>query len=291
MVLEVPRAKGAGDRLPKALSAGAELAKGSSARGQLPKGSSVDRGLAKASDASIAGGWRVLVPGPIGDADAALAFVDACGFCTTGPVPGIDLPNLADALNATAFSVWYSAWGWKDDLHFDKRLYYGRLIRAQPTFISLDYLPDFIAALGGRGQEVERDPERLYQAGRLSREAFVLYQYLVEHPEQSSRDLRARTGLRHAGAAAERAVHELQRRFLICKVDLTGRTRGTYSYVWDLAERFFTDAFEQARGTAPSVARGRIRERLEGFGIKSTPALEARLFLWQPSPTLERGEP
>jgi len=47
---------------------------------------------------------------------------------------------------------------------------------------------------------------------------------------------------------------------------------------------FFTDAFEEARGTAPSVARGRIRERLEGFGIKSTPALEARLFLWPPLP-------
>ena len=226
------------------------------------------------------GGWQRLIPGAIADPDTALAFVDACGFCTTGPVPGIDLPNLADALHTSAFGVWYSAWSWKDDLHFEKRLYYARLVRAQPTFISCDYLPDFIAALGGRGQEVERDPERLYRAGRLSREAFALYQYLLEHPEQPSRELRVRTGMRHAGAAAERALQELQRRFLICKVDLTGRTRGTYSYVWDLAERFWPEAFETARRTAPSVARGRIRERLELFGIRPTPALESRLFLW-----------
>jgi hypothetical protein len=225
-------------------------------------------------------GWRALLPGPIVDPDSATAFVDACGFCTAGPVPGIDLPNLADALNTTPFSVWYSAWGWKDDLHFEQRLYYARLVRSQPTFISPDYLADFIAALGGRGQEVERDPERLYSLGRLSREAFVLYRYLVDHPSQPSRELRARTGLRHSGPAVERALLELQRRFLICKVDLTGRTRGTYSYIWDLAERFWPSAFDEARGTSPSIARGRIRERLHAFGVTSTPALEARLFLW-----------
>lgn len=230
-------------------------------------------------------GWRGLLPGPIVDPDSAVAFVDACGFCTAGPVPGLDLPNLADALNTTAFSVWYSAWGWKDDLHFDQRLYYARLVRSQPTFIAVEYLPDFIAALGGRGLEIERDPERLYPLGRLSREAFVLFQYLVEHPAQPSRELRARTGLRNAGPAAERALLELQRRFLICKVDLTGRTRGTYSYVWDLAERFWPTAFDDARGTLPRVARARIRDRLHAFGIKSTSALEARLFLWTPLST------
>ncbi|HEY3061187.1 MAG TPA: hypothetical protein VGL99_19650 [Chloroflexota bacterium] len=225
-------------------------------------------------------GWRGLVPERIVGPDGATAFVDACGFCTAGPVPGLDLPNLAEALNTTAFGVWYSAWGWKDDLHFDRRLYYARLVRGQPTFVSVDYLPDFIAALGGRGLEIERDPDRLYPLGRLSREAFIMYQFIAEHPALPSRELRSRTGLRNAGPAAERALLELQRRFLICKVDLTGRTRGTYSYVWDLAERFWPSAFEEARGTLPSVARGRIRERLQAFGITSTPALEARLFLW-----------
>jgi hypothetical protein len=73
---------------------------------------------------------------------------------------------------------------------------------------------------------------------------------------------------------------ELQRRFLICKVDLTGRTRGVYSYVWDLAERFWLQAFVDARHTMPSAARSKIRGQLHEFGIVPGPQLERHLFLW-----------
>jgi hypothetical protein len=68
---------------------------------------------------------------------------------------------------------------------------------------------------------------------------------------------------------------------LICKVDLTGRTRGTYSYVWDLAERFWPEEFAEARRTPVVAARANIRERLRSFGIEPTAALEAKLFLWR----------
>ena len=142
--------------------------------------------------------WLADLPGPIADADSLVRFVDEFGFCTTAPVPRLDLPNLADALNTSPFHVWDHAWGWKDDLHFERRLYYAHVVRGQPTFISADYLPDFIAALAGRGREMERDPEQLYHAGRISRDAFAVYQYLLEHPAQPSRELRARAGLRHA---------------------------------------------------------------------------------------------
>ena len=50
--------------------------------------------------------------------------------------------------------------------------------------------------------------------------------------------------------ATQRALVELQHRFLVCKVDLTGWTRGTYSYVWDLAERFWPQAFVNAHQTS-----------------------------------------
>jgi hypothetical protein len=144
-------------------------------------------------------------------------------------------------------------------------------------------LPDFIAALGGPGQERERDPARLYLDGRLSREAKTIYDVLTQHPALSTGELRRRAGLAAKGAttAAERALVELQRRLIICKVDLTGRTRGTYSYVWDLADRFWPDAFVDARRTTVIAARANIRERLRTFGLEPTPALEARLFLWR----------
>ncbi len=73
---------------------------------------------------------------------------------------------------------------------------------------------------------------------------------------------------------------ELQRRFLVCKVDLTGRTRGTYSYVWDLAERFWPQAFVDARHTTPLAARSNIRGQLRKFGLVESSQLEQRLVLW-----------
>jgi hypothetical protein len=61
---------------------------------------------------------------------------------------------------------------------------------------------------------------------------------------------------------------------------LTGKTRGTYSYIWDLAERFWPQAFADARHTTPLAARSNIRGQLREFGLLESPQLEQRLFLW-----------
>ena len=116
-------------------------------------------------------GWHALIPGPITGPKEALAFVNACGFCTWGPVPRLSFPNLAEAMGESATSVLDRTWSWKDDLHFAQKLYCGKIIVGQPSFLSSDYLPDFIAALAGRGLEQERDVTRLYFDGRLSGEA------------------------------------------------------------------------------------------------------------------------
>jgi hypothetical protein len=63
-------------------------------------------------------------------------------------------------------------------------------------------------------------------------------------------------------------------------VDLTGRTRGTSSSIWDLAERFWPQAFADARHTAPLAARSQIRGQLQTFGLVSNAQVEQRLFLW-----------
>jgi hypothetical protein len=221
--------------------------------------------------------WRRAIRGP---SDAA-RFVQTFGFCTWGPLPGLAFPNLAQAMGETASSVLGRTWFWKDDLHIQRRVFYGKIIAGAPTFIAPDYLPDFVAALGGRAQSGERDVAYLYREGRISHLAHAVHASLVTQPAQPTRALRRASGARGA-AGWERALVELQRRFVICKVDLTGRTRGTYSYVWDLADRFWPDAFAEARGTAPGAARSRIRGRLSEFGLLPSPGLEAKLFLWQP---------
>ena len=46
-------------------------------------------------------------------------------------------------------NVMEQTWLWKDDVHLEKRLYYGKIIRGQPSFIAPEFLPDFVAGLGG----------------------------------------------------------------------------------------------------------------------------------------------
>lgn len=228
-------------------------------------------------------GWRTHFLRPVLTPDDAAAFVAAVGFCTWTPLSGLDFPNLAAAVGGATGSVYERTWFWKDDLHFARRVFYGKIVAGRPSFIAPEFLPSFIAALDGPGQEAERDPDRLYREGRLSREAYTIYSYLLAHPSQPTRDLR-RGGRLHEksmAAATERALTELQRRFLVCKVGLTGRTRGTYSYIWDLAERFWPEAFREASSITIAAARAHIRERLRSFGIDPERALEAKLFLWK----------
>ncbi len=77
----------------------------------------------------------------------AEVFVKSLGFCTWAPIPGRSFPNLADAMGETAWSVMGRTWYWKDDVHFQRRLYYAKVIAGQPSFIAPDYLPDFVAGL------------------------------------------------------------------------------------------------------------------------------------------------
>lgn len=227
--------------------------------------------------------WRAMIPRAIQGPDDAIAMIETLGFCTWGPVARLDFPNLADAMGETALSVLDHTWSWKDDLHFERRLYYGKIIAGQPTFLSPDFLPVFIAALAGPGLERERDYLQMFLDGRLSREAKTIYEYLDEHAAQPTRALRrgARLYEKSLKTVTERALAELQRRFLVCKVDLTGRTRGTYSYVWDLAERFWPEAFEIAAQMEVEEARERIRGQLRACGIEPDAVLEQRLFLWR----------
>ena len=120
---------------------------------------SCEKGAGKMKEA---GGWHALIPGQITRPEGALAFLNACGFCTWGPVPRLSFPNLAEAMGETATSVLDRTWSWKDDLHFEQKLHYCKIIAGQPSFLAPDHLPDFISALAGRGLEHERDVSRLY---------------------------------------------------------------------------------------------------------------------------------
>jgi hypothetical protein len=190
-------------------------------------------------------------------------------------VPHLPFPNLAQAMGETAASVLERTWSWKDDLHFAQQLYYGKIIAGQPSFLAPDYLPDFIAALAGRGMEHERDATGLYFDGRLSSEAKAIYDWLLDHPAQPTRELRRGTRLGDTSKklATERALVELQ----------SGSDGSHARHVLlrlGLAERFWPQVFVDASHTSPTAARSNIRGQLREFGLAPSPQLEQRLFLW-----------
>src|SRR5258708_20773486 len=139
----------------------------------------------------------------------------------------------SEAMWETAASDLVRPWTWIGVLHFAQQLCYGKIIAVQLSFLASDCLPDFISALAGHGLEHERDVTRLYFDGRLSGEAKTIYDWLLDHPAQPTRELRrgTRLGDKSKKLATERALVDLQRRFLVCKVDLTGRTRGCAGYL------------------------------------------------------------
>src|SRR5437016_1476059 len=46
--------------------------------------------------------WQTLIPRPIEGPDDAVAMIEKLGFCTWGPIPRLNFPNLADAMGETA---------------------------------------------------------------------------------------------------------------------------------------------------------------------------------------------
>jgi len=84
---------------------------------------------------------------------AARAFVDEVGFCFLFGERGIEIPTLWGAICGADRPVprhhddadLGRAWNWKDSLPARGEVFYGKLLRAKPTLVSLALLPTFYA--------------------------------------------------------------------------------------------------------------------------------------------------
>ena len=211
---------------------------------------------------------------------AALAFVDRVGFCyafTGGPG---GLPGLFDVLATRSIDrKWEWAWQWKDDLASDKKLFYGKVIRRKPTYVSLRYVPYFYALTGNVG--AHDDHLQAYREGRLSLLAKDIYEYLRAHGTCSTWTLRrlfvTRGGV---GAAFHRALADLQNHLLIGKV--AESKGGTYSFIWDTFDRWLPQSIRTAARITGAQAAAHILARY----LQTTGAIPvsqiARLFDWPP---------
>lgn len=222
------------------------------------------------------GDWRAKCPGRVATEDQFVEFLDAVGVCLWKPLARTNMPNLTEMMDVPSNKVMEVTWFWKDDLHEQKRLFYGKLFGGNASFVSMRFLPAVIAAHG------DVDPHNLHEEGRLTDSALRIYETLKEHHDLPTRDLRHHARL--SGTSDKKlfddAILSLSALFLVCKVGITGRTRGTYSYRWGLVEDWIPETLSEAAKLRPLEAAVSVVNHLNGLKAGLTPEHWRRLFGW-----------
>jgi hypothetical protein len=200
--------------------------------------------------------------------EAFLDYLNTVGLCAWQRQKRF--PTLSSLEEASGWShgdLFNNTWFWKDDLHIEKKLVYGQyLAGGHPAFIASDLLPALIASQG------DIDPRDLYEKNRLSRVALTLYEHVERHGDTPKNQLPY-----PPNTSQTPPLVQLQQLFLLTKVGLTGRTRGTYGYVWGLCATFWQTAFEAAGRLSVEEARETVASRLGRTSEETAP-----LFRWHP---------
>src|SRR5882762_9613496 len=131
----------------------------------------------------------------------AMRFIETVGFCVLLPAGNVPLPSLYYAVSRRADVHWdkYAQliWNWKDELPKKSRAFYGKYFKGRGSFISLKFLPQFLAT---HGTAIEpREAEAFYKTGRISHDALELWQALRKHGPLPTLELR------HAGKMESQA--------------------------------------------------------------------------------------
>jgi hypothetical protein len=196
--------------------------------------------------------------------DDAIAFLDDVGFCFLFPIKGVEMPSLWDAVCGRVKPVpnehhdphIQKTWGWKDT-SLDKRWwYYGKLLRKKATLVSLELLPFFYVFSENYGDPAS-DYLQQYRDGRLSHEAKLIYEALLEHGPQHVIELRrlARLTGQSRTAAFQRALTELQADLKILPIGVARAGAWRYAFIYEIASRWYPDLPEQARPISGKQAR------------------------------------
>ena len=215
--------------------------------------------------------WQATWQNAVRSEDDLVRFVQTLGCCTINTLqrwPAFPSQEVAmgraDVLGAT--------WFWKDDLHTQQRIFYTRLFAGRPGFISFELLPYFIATNGEVADE-------LIHCGKLPVVTREILHIIDERGPISTRQLKKLLGP-EAQRAAAAALIDLERRFIITKTDIAGRDLSSYSYIWDLAERWVPEAFRMADRVKRKAATATILERLQLLGVEASPAFLTRVLRW-----------
>jgi len=214
----------------------------------------------------------------------AMRFIETVGFCVLFPVKNIPLPSLYYAVSRRQIVHWDKSaqliWNWKDELPKQSRSFYGKYFKGKGSFISLKFLPQFLAT---HGTAIEpQEAETFYETGRISRDALELWLALAKHGPLPTLELRhaCKMESQAGNKRFKRAMLELQGLLIVTHSGTEQETEAWASNRFDLVARGFSKQVAEARKVSPEEARVTIAVNYKTLYPGAVPAQIARLFGW-----------
>ncbi len=208
--------------------------------------------------------------------EQALNFIGEVGFCTAFTA-GLNLPCLREAIAGERepplphhiqhdFAIGMT-WRLKDVLSAKAAVYYGKAIAGRPAFIAPQMLPAFL-----RLRIEPTSYATAFRRGALSLCAKLVMDALRRRRAAATWELKLASGYSRPQRRAqfERAMKELQEKFLILKVE---ERYEPFTYVWSTMEQRWPQALAQARRMRRGAAARQLVQRyflIAGYGHPRT---------------------
>jgi hypothetical protein len=214
----------------------------------------------------------------------AKRFIDHIGFCVLFPVKNVALPSLYFAVAKRQPIGWdkYAQliWKWKDELPKKRRAFYGKYFKGRGSFLSLRFLPYFLALHGTAVAASEA--EEFYEAGRISHDALELWQALAKHGPLATLELRnaCKMETQAGNKRFKEAMLELQGLLIVTHSGAEQETDAWASNCFDLVMRAFPKQAAQAREISVDDAHTAIAVKYRTIYPTASPVQIARLFGW-----------
>jgi hypothetical protein len=199
--------------------------------------------------------------------DEAIRYVNERGYIFFWPITGITFPSLWGAVSGDRpvpdehDDPGHVTWDWKDSLLGKHVWYYGKILRKKATIISMEIAPYFYALTENYGSP-EEDYLTIYEQGRMTQEAKVVYETLLETSPLDTITLRKKAHLTNQESESRfnRALTDLQADFKVMPVGVVDAGSWHYSFAYDIVSRYEPGLLEKARFLGELDARQKILE-------------------------------
>lgn len=231
--------------------------------------------------------FRTLPSIQLQNKEDAIDFVNTRGFIFFWPISNIPFPSLWSAkagdrpVADNHDDPGHITWQWKDELLGKRKWYYGKILRKKATIISLNIAPYFYALSENYGSPDE-DYLTLYEQGRLTQEAKMIYKVLLEKGALDTITLRKKAHLSASENESRfnKALIELQADFKITPVGVSQTGGWNYSHIYDLTTRAYPDLQNDSRFIGDEEARiTLIKNYFTTMGVAKIDQIE-KLFQW-----------